>query len=122
MIGMTPNQMTLASAISTFSAIAILAVTTPSLATGLVIAGLLILGFVLDSSDGQLARLTGASSPSGESLDHVVDRLVRCSLTQRFSFRSTTSSSCLRVGSSPSHWCSSSRRSSCSLRARSQHC
>ena len=72
-LGMTPNQMTLASAVCTFSAIAVLAVTAPSWVTGIVIAALLVLGFILDSSDGQLARLTGTSSAAGEWLDHVVD-------------------------------------------------
>jgi phosphatidylglycerophosphate synthase len=70
---MTPNQMTLASAVCTFSAIAVLGGTEPSWWSGVVIAALLILGFILDSADGQLARLTGASSAAGEWLDHVVD-------------------------------------------------
>jgi phosphatidylglycerophosphate synthase len=73
LIGMTPNQMTLASAACTFSAIAVLATAEPSWGTGFVVAALLILGFILDSSDGQLARLTGTSSAAGEWLDHVVD-------------------------------------------------
>jgi phosphatidylglycerophosphate synthase len=34
---------------------------------------LLALGFVVDSADGQLARLRGQQSVSGEWLDHVVD-------------------------------------------------
>ncbi len=73
LIGMTPNQMTMASAVCTFSAIAVLASTEPSWWSGFVIAALLVLGFILDSADGQLARLTGSSSPAGEWLDHVVD-------------------------------------------------
>ena len=72
-IGMSPNQMTLASTVCTFSAITVLAVAAPSWIAGVVIAALLILGFILDSADGQLARLTGTSSASGEWLDHVVD-------------------------------------------------
>ncbi|WP_461175034.1 CDP-alcohol phosphatidyltransferase family protein [Arthrobacter sp. Z1-9] len=40
---------------------------------GVVIAVLLAAGYVLDSADGQVARLTGSSSPAGEWLDHVVD-------------------------------------------------
>ena len=72
-LGMTPNQMTLASAVCTFSGIAVLALTEPTWTSGIVIAAMLIFGFILDSSDGQLARLTGASSPAGEWLDHVVD-------------------------------------------------
>ena len=33
------------------------------------------LGYGLDSADGQVARVTGASSPAGEWLDHVVDSI-----------------------------------------------
>ena len=33
----------------------------------------MLLGYALDSADGQLARLTGTSGPSGEYLDHVTD-------------------------------------------------
>jgi phosphatidylglycerophosphate synthase len=73
LLGMTPNQMTLASALCTFSAIAVLAAVPPSWASGVLIAALLILGFILDSADGQLARLTDASNAAGEWLDHVVD-------------------------------------------------
>ncbi len=44
---------------------------TPVLAV--VISFLLLLGFALDSADGQLARVRGVGSPAGEWLDHVVD-------------------------------------------------
>lgn len=40
---------------------------------GLPVAVLLAAGYVLDSADGQVARLTGTGSPAGEWLDHVVD-------------------------------------------------
>jgi phosphatidylglycerophosphate synthase len=40
---------------------------------GVPVALLLVIGFALDSADGQVARLTGRSSPAGEWLDHVVD-------------------------------------------------
>lgn len=42
-----------------------------SLLTGMLLAA----GYVFDSADGQVARLTGASSPAGEWLDHVVDAI-----------------------------------------------
>ena len=45
----------------------------PGIASGIVTAVLLVLGFALDSADGQVARLTRTSSPAGEWLDHVVD-------------------------------------------------
>ena len=41
--------------------------------TGLLVAVLFAIGYVLDSADGQVARLTGTGSPAGEWLDHVVD-------------------------------------------------
>lgn len=44
----------------------------PALA-GICAAVTLALGYVLDSADGQLARLTGVASPRGEWLDHTLD-------------------------------------------------
>ena len=122
LIGMTPNQMTLASAVCTFSAIALLALTAPAWSSGILVAALLILGFILDSSDGQLARLTGTSSASGEWLDHVVDcaRSVLIHTAVLVSFYTT--STCRPSGCSPSHWCFSSPRWSCSSRARWPRC
>lgn len=71
--GMTPNQVTAASATVSAAAIALLATLRPTVATGVLVAALLVLGFALDAADGQLARLTGTGSPAGEWLDHVVD-------------------------------------------------
>lgn len=72
-LGRTPNQLTAISAVFTFSGIAVLAAATPSWATGVVVAALLMLGYALDASDGQLARLLGGGSPEGEWLDHLID-------------------------------------------------
>jgi phosphatidylglycerophosphate synthase len=72
-LGLTPNTVTAVSAAITFSGIALLAVVRPSMAVGVVVTFLLLLGFALDSADGQLARLRGGGSLSGEWLDHVVD-------------------------------------------------
>ncbi|QKV68526.1 CDP-alcohol phosphatidyltransferase family protein [Streptomyces harbinensis] len=71
--GLTPNRVTLLSALVSYAALAAVALYPPSwpLAVG-VYAGL-VLGFALDSADGQLARLRGESSAVGEWLDHVVD-------------------------------------------------
>jgi phosphatidylglycerophosphate synthase len=69
----TPNQVTALSAVFTFSGIATLAALPASWVTGIVVALLLIIGYALDSADGQLARLLGGGSPEGEWLDHVVD-------------------------------------------------
>jgi phosphatidylglycerophosphate synthase len=71
--GLTPNAVTAISAVFTFSAIVIIAITPPMPLTGVAIGILLILGYALDSADGQLARLRGGGSPAGEWLDHVVD-------------------------------------------------
>ncbi|MCC6497752.1 MAG: CDP-alcohol phosphatidyltransferase family protein [Propionibacteriaceae bacterium] len=69
----TPNQVTALSAVFTFSGIAVLAALPTSWVTGLVVSLLLIVGYALDSADGQLARLLGGGSPEGEWLDHVID-------------------------------------------------
>jgi phosphatidylglycerophosphate synthase len=71
--GLTPNAVTAISAVFTFSGIVIIALVPPAPLTGLGIGLLLILGYALDSADGQVARLRGGGSPAGEWLDHVVD-------------------------------------------------
>lgn len=60
---------------ATFSAVGLvlLALGPISWWTGLAVAVLFAIGYVLDSADGQVARLTGTGSPAGEWLDHVVD-------------------------------------------------
>ncbi|GAB79030.1 CDP-alcohol phosphatidyltransferase [Austwickia chelonae] len=72
-LGMTPNQVTLVSGSTSLLGIICLATLQPSWTTGLLVSLLLVLGYALDSADGQLARLTGGGSPAGEWLDHVVD-------------------------------------------------
>jgi phosphatidylglycerophosphate synthase len=71
--GLRPNEVTVLSGLATFAGIALVALLRPSAAVGVGVACLLILGFALDASDGQLARLTRQSSPVGELLDHMVD-------------------------------------------------
>ncbi|MBM7807381.1 phosphatidylglycerophosphate synthase [Geodermatophilus bullaregiensis] len=71
--GLTPNAVTALSATWTASGIAILAVAPAGWVTGAVVTACLVLGYALDSADGQLARLRGGGSPAGEWLDHVVD-------------------------------------------------
>lgn len=70
---LTPNQVTAISAVFTFTGIGLLLVFPPSPALGLCVSLALVLGYALDSADGQLARLTGTGSPAGEWLDHIVD-------------------------------------------------
>ncbi|MEV0844465.1 CDP-alcohol phosphatidyltransferase family protein [Streptomyces sp. NPDC049954] len=70
---LTPNQVTLVSALFSFAAVVGLAVGTPGWGLGLLVWLGLAIGFAFDSADGQLARLRGGGSAAGEWLDHVVD-------------------------------------------------
>lgn len=71
--GLTPNVVTALSGLASFAAIAVLAIWPPSVATGIIVTAGLVLGYALDSADGQLARLRGGGSRSGEWLDHMID-------------------------------------------------
>jgi hypothetical protein len=71
--GLTPNQVTMASAACSFAGVAAVALVRPSWTLGLCVYVALVVGFALDSADGQLARLRGGGSPAGEWLDHFVD-------------------------------------------------
>lgn len=72
-LGMGPNQVSLVSACFTFTGIALIATMTPGVAMGLLVSALLVIGYALDSADGQVARLRGGGSLAGEWLDHVLD-------------------------------------------------
>lgn len=69
----TPNQVSLTSGLFSLAGIVLIAVVRPSLSLGLLVTVLLVLGYGLDSADGQLARLRGGGSPLGEWLDHMID-------------------------------------------------
>lgn len=71
--GLSPNQVTALSAVSTFSGIGLIVAVEPSLPSSVAVSLLLVLGYALDSADGQLSRLTGTGSMAGEWLDHTVD-------------------------------------------------
>lgn len=77
---LTPNTVTWLSATCTLTGIVVLAVATPSWLVGAFVTVVLLLGFALDSADGQLARLTGGGSLAGEWLDHVCDAVKVCSI------------------------------------------
>ena len=79
-MGVTPNQATAVSATLTGAGILLIALARPGWVTGVAIAVLLASGYVLDSVDGQLARLRGGGSKSGEWLDHTVDCVKTSSL------------------------------------------
>lgn len=72
-LGLSPNQVTLISAVFTMSSIAAVALVRPSWGLAVAVWFGLFVGFAFDSADGQLARLTGRGGPAGEWLDHVVD-------------------------------------------------
>jgi len=74
-VGLTPNQVTALSALATFVGVGLLAAAPATWLTGVLVAVLLVLGYALDSADGQLARLRGGGSLQGEWLDHTVDSL-----------------------------------------------
>ncbi len=72
-VGLTPTQVTVMSATSSFAGIILLALMPPDFGVGAGVAALLLLGYALDSADGQLARVRGGGSRAGEWLDHVSD-------------------------------------------------
>lgn len=72
-LGLTPNQVTALSGLCTFSGIAAIPFAGDAPWHGLAVSAALLLGYGLDSADGQLARLRASGSPAGEWLDHVLD-------------------------------------------------
>jgi len=72
-LGATPNQVTAVSAVFTFVGIALVPLLAPTWWLGLLVAVLLVIGYALDSADGQLSRLRGGGSMAGEWLDHMFD-------------------------------------------------
>ncbi|WP_138731713.1 CDP-alcohol phosphatidyltransferase family protein [Modestobacter excelsi] len=78
--GLTPNAVTGISAAFSAAGVALLALVAPSWAMGVAVAACLVVGYALDSADGQLARLRGGGSPAGEWLDHMVDAAKASSL------------------------------------------
>ncbi|WP_460602738.1 CDP-alcohol phosphatidyltransferase family protein [Jatrophihabitans fulvus] len=73
--GLSANQVSLISAACTYTAIALVALVAPSWPMSIAVCALLVLGYALDSADGQVARLRGSGSPAGEWLDHVLDAI-----------------------------------------------
>ena len=79
-IGLSPNQVTLLSGCTSLAGIAVLAIAPATVAVGFLVAFLLALAYALDSADGQVARMRGGGSRTGEWLDHVIDCLKIASL------------------------------------------
>lgn len=78
--GWTPNAVTGVSAAHSLAAIVLLLALPAQWWTGVAVALLLVLGYAWDSADGQVARLRGGGSLSGEWLDHFVDAIKLASL------------------------------------------
>lgn len=72
-IGLTPNAVTAIGAFVSLIGLVLIAVAGGTLGGAIAAAVLLLVGYALDSADGQLARLTGTGSKAGEWIDHVVD-------------------------------------------------
>ncbi len=71
--GWSANAVTAASALLSLAAIVLMVSVPPDPVLGLLVGLLFAAGYVLDSADGQVARLGRTGSPAGEWLDHVVD-------------------------------------------------
>lgn len=74
-LGVSPNGVTAISAAVSVAGLAVLLLVPRSVWVGLLVGVLLAAGYLLDSADGQVARLSGRSSRAGEWLDHVVDAI-----------------------------------------------
>ncbi|SBS71230.1 CDP-alcohol phosphatidyltransferase family protein [uncultured Microbacterium sp.] len=79
-IGLSPTQVTLISAAATGLGIVAIASIDPTWWSALLVSLLLVLGYALDSADGQVARLTGTGSLAGEWLDHFFDATKQATL------------------------------------------
>lgn len=71
--GLTPNQVSVVSACFSFVSVFVLATARPSAWLSVGVGAGLCLGYVIDSADGQVARLRGGGSLTGEWLDHMID-------------------------------------------------
>jgi phosphatidylglycerophosphate synthase len=78
--GLTPNQVTYISAVFTFAGIAMIALAPSTWQVGGLVALALVIGYALDSADGQLARLRGGGTAAGEFLDHMIDSVKLASI------------------------------------------
>jgi phosphatidylglycerophosphate synthase len=78
--GLTPNGVTAISASFTFAGLIVIVFVPTRWWVGIIVAACLVIGYALDSADGQLARLRGGGSLAGEWLDHFVDSVKASSL------------------------------------------
>ncbi|WP_299238722.1 CDP-alcohol phosphatidyltransferase family protein, partial [uncultured Actinomyces sp.] len=71
--GWTPNFVSFISVCFSTLGLIVLVALEPAWWTGLIVGTSLAVGFMFDSADGQVSRVTGASSKTGEWVDHVAD-------------------------------------------------
>ena len=71
--GWTPNVVSVVSVCFSTVGLEVLVAFPPAWWSGLIAGTLLAVGFMFDSADGQVSRVTGASSKTGEWVDHVAD-------------------------------------------------
>ena len=71
--GWTPNFVSFVSVCLSAAGMALLVALPPAWWTGIPVGVLLAAGFLFDSADGQVSRVTRASSKTGEWVDHVAD-------------------------------------------------
>ncbi|RLP08986.1 CDP-alcohol phosphatidyltransferase family protein [Propionibacterium australiense] len=71
--GWTPNNVSAMSFLLSAVGMAVLVASRPAAWVGVVVAVFLALGYLFDSADGQVSRVTHASSRTGEWIDHVAD-------------------------------------------------
>ena len=71
--GWTPNFVSFISVCFSTVGLIVLVACDPAWWTGLIVGTALAVGFMFDSADGQVSRVTGASSKTGEWVDHVAD-------------------------------------------------
>lgn len=79
LLGISPNALTLISGALSVVSFGIIAVSTNIQPLhGIVLSGILLLAYAMDSADGRLSRVLGSSSPMGEWLDHSLDGIKLC--------------------------------------------
>lgn len=71
--GLTPNAVSIVSAVFSAAGLVLMGVASPSVAAAVGVVALLLVGYAIDSADGQLARLTSGGTLAGEWLDHCLD-------------------------------------------------
>lgn len=71
--GWTPNFVSFVSVCFSTLGLIVLVALEPTWWSGLIVGTSLAVGFMFDSADGQVSRVTGASSKTGEWVDHVAD-------------------------------------------------